>query len=115
MEHLLSTLGLGSIMTRHAIFHAWEKDKMLENVNYGIVGCGMMGQEHIRNVALIDGAEIIAYFEPDAEMRRTTAGIIPEARAADSIPDLLAIDDLDALIIASPNHCHAAQLAEITL
>jgi myo-inositol 2-dehydrogenase / D-chiro-inositol 1-dehydrogenase len=24
-------------------------------LRYGIIGCGMMGQEHLRNIALLDG------------------------------------------------------------
>ena len=27
-------------------------------VNYGVIGCGMMGQEHLRNIALLDHAII---------------------------------------------------------
>jgi myo-inositol 2-dehydrogenase / D-chiro-inositol 1-dehydrogenase len=26
-------------------------------VNYGVIGCGMMGQEHLRNIALLPGAK----------------------------------------------------------
>ncbi|MEY4734657.1 MAG: hypothetical protein RLZZ464_2723, partial [Pseudomonadota bacterium] len=25
---------------------------------YGIIGCGMMGQEHLRNIALLPGAQV---------------------------------------------------------
>ena len=28
---------------------------MTDIVNYGIIGCGMMGQEHLRNIALVAG------------------------------------------------------------
>ena len=35
--------------------------------NYGIIGCGMMGQEHLRNIALLPGTRVAAIFEPDAE------------------------------------------------
>ena len=35
---------------------------------YGIVGCGMMGREHIRNIALMDDAAVGAILEPDPEM-----------------------------------------------
>ncbi|MCY4168921.1 MAG: gfo/Idh/MocA family oxidoreductase, partial [Rhodobacter sp.] len=42
-------------------------------LKYGLIGSGMMGQEHIRNVALVDGVEIAAIFDPDAGMRREAA------------------------------------------
>jgi myo-inositol 2-dehydrogenase / D-chiro-inositol 1-dehydrogenase len=82
-------------------------------VNYGMVGCGMMGQEHLRNLALLPGARVSAIFEPDAGMRESTRALVPEALFVDSLEALLAHQPLDALVITSPNHCHAAQLLEI--
>lgn len=40
-------------------------------INYGVIGCGMMGREHLRNIALLDGARVHAIFEPDMEQGRT--------------------------------------------
>ena len=82
-------------------------------LNYGMVGCGMMGQEHLRNLALIEGATISAIFEPDADMRQRSSALAPQARFVDSLGALLAHAPLHALVITSPNHCHAAQLMEI--
>ncbi|MCB2120743.1 MAG: Gfo/Idh/MocA family oxidoreductase, partial [Rhodobacteraceae bacterium] len=39
-------------------------------IRYGLIGAGMMGQEHIRNIALLDGAELAALADPDEGMRR---------------------------------------------
>ncbi len=33
-------------------------------ITYGVIGCGMMGQEHLRNIALLPGTAIGAIFEP---------------------------------------------------
>ena len=84
-----------------------------ETVRYGIIGCGMMGQEHLRNIALLDGAEVAAIFEPDHEMRRAAQGIVPQAAFVDSDEALMARDDLDALVIVSPNHLHVGQLERL--
>ena len=43
------------------------------NLNYGLIGCGMMGREHIRNIALLEDVEISVVFEPDLEMRALAA------------------------------------------
>ena len=51
----------------------------MERMNYGIVGCGMMGQEHIRNIALLTGAEVSAFVEPDPGMAAATQGLVPMA------------------------------------
>ena len=80
---------------------------------YGLIGCGMMGREHIRNIQLLAGTEISAIFEPDATMRAEAKALAPNARFPDSLEALLALTDLDALVIISPNHCHAEQLRQI--
>jgi myo-inositol 2-dehydrogenase/D-chiro-inositol 1-dehydrogenase len=77
---------------------------------YGLIGCGMMGQEHLRNLALLSGVEVAAIFEPDAEMRSASQHLAPQARMVARMEDIFEISKLDALVITSPNHCHAAQL-----
>ena len=56
---------------------------MLEKCKYGLIGAGMMGQEHIRNVALVDGAEVVAVFEPDQDMRDTADVLLAHHARAD--------------------------------
>ena len=85
----------------------------MATLNYGIIGTGMMGQEHIRNVQLLPDTRILVAVEPDAGMRAEAAALVPDLQFADSISELLSIDALDCLIIASPNYLHAAQLKEI--
>ena len=82
-------------------------------LKYGLVGSGMMGQEHIRNIALIDGVEVAAVFDPDAGMRAVASSLVPDAVMADGIQALLECPQLDALVIASPNNLHVRQMAEI--
>ena len=52
---------------------------MKSTVRYAMIGCGMMGQEHLRNLALIEGAEVTVVFEPDAGMREATRALVPQA------------------------------------
>lgn len=82
-------------------------------VGYGIIGCGMMGQEHLRNIALLPDAGVAAIFEPDAEMRRIASSLAPQATLVGSIAEMFAHPDVDCLLIASPNHRHFPQLREI--
>lgn len=86
---------------------------MNRTINYGIIGCGMMGQEHLRNIALLDGAQVAAIFEPDAEMAKEAISFAPEATLCESLEALLDRDDLDCLLVASPNHLHVPQLKVI--
>jgi myo-inositol 2-dehydrogenase/D-chiro-inositol 1-dehydrogenase len=84
---------------------------MSDRLRYGILGCGMMGREHVRNIQLMDGTEIAAILEPDAGMRARAAALAPAARLVATLPELL--DGIDCLVVATPNHLHAAEIAEI--
>jgi predicted dehydrogenase len=72
----------------------------------------MMGQEHLRNLALVPGVEVAAIHDPDPMMLAAGRALVPGARVAEGFGDLLR-EDVDALVVASPNHFHAAQLAEV--
>jgi len=85
----------------------------MQTTRYGIIGCGMMGQEHIKNIALLDGTAVTAIYEPNAEMQAKAAALAPAADFVDGLDDMLARTDLDCLLIASPNYCHADQIARI--
>lgn len=86
---------------------------MTQQFNYGVIGCGMMGQEHLRNINLIDGARVHAIFEPDAEMARKSQEFAPDAVMCGSVAELLALEELDCLLVVSPNYLHVEQLEEI--
>jgi predicted dehydrogenase len=85
----------------------------MSGLNYGIIGCGMMGQEHLRNIALLPDASVAAIFEPDPGMRAIAASMAPDAVMVDSIADLLAVEAVNCLLIVSPNYMHLGQLEQI--
>lgn len=81
---------------------------------YGIIGAGMMGREHMRNIALLDGARVTAIAEPDAEQKAHSLELLGEGACA--YPDhraMLAAEELDALVIAAPNHRHLPILRDV--
>ncbi|MEO0979455.1 MAG: Gfo/Idh/MocA family oxidoreductase [Pseudomonadota bacterium] len=86
---------------------------MPAKVRYGVIGCGMMGQEHLRNIALLPDTEVTVIFEPDTEMAAKAAEITPGAKLVSSVSELLDVPELDCILIASPNHCHVPQMQEI--
>ncbi|SMX38800.1 1,5-anhydro-D-fructose reductase [Maliponia aquimaris] len=82
-------------------------------VNYGIVGCGMMGREHIQNIALLPQGRVAAVYDPVPELAQSAAQQAGGAQVCPSLEALLAIESLDALVIVSPNDCHVPQLRQI--
>lgn len=86
---------------------------MNRDIKYGIIGCGMMGQEHMRNIALLKNARVAAIFEPNEIMANAAKAIEPNAQMCATLEDLLDRDDLDCLLVVSPNHEHVPQLEVI--
>lgn len=83
-------------------------------VRYGLIGSGMMGQEHIRNIHLLDDAVVTAIADPDEGMRnRAVATSKGSAHAFSDHKALLSADICDAYIIAAPNDLHHALLKDI--
>ncbi len=83
-------------------------------IRYGIIGSGMMGREHMRNIGLLEGTEITAVSDPHAESRALAAGPYGErCRVFADHRDLLASGLCDALVIASPNDTHADILRDV--
>ena len=58
---------------------------MATAVRYGVIGCGMMGQEHLRNIALLPGATVTSIFEPNDDMAAASLAMVPGARRAELI------------------------------
>lgn len=80
---------------------------------YGLIGSGMMGHEHIRNLALFDDAQVVAVSDPDDDMRASAATLAGGATAYSDHRALLAAGGLDALVIAAPNHIHHAIMMDV--
>ncbi len=87
----------------------------MDECRYGIIGAGMMGLEHFRNLQALDGAVVTAVadpYEPSLEWARLVAGDAPLA-CFGSHEELLASGSVDAVVIATPNMTHAAVLRDV--
>ena len=87
---------------------------MNDKLRYGIIGCGSMGREHILNLHAMGGAELTAISDPHAPSRDAAAMLVDgwRPRLFEHHADLLGSGLCDALVIASPNHTHAAVLGD---
>ncbi len=83
-------------------------------LRYGVIGAGMMGQEHIRNIRLLEGAVVSAIAEPDEQMRRAALVAAGEgARGFAQMGEMLSADICDAYVLATPNDLHHPMLIEL--
>ena len=81
--------------------------------NYGIIGCGMMGHEHIANINLLDGARVHSVYDPVDELAKAAAAKAGHAIVQPTIEAMVSDPDLDAVVIVSPNFRHVENLIEI--
>lgn len=88
---------------------------MSDVLRIGVIGTGMMGCEHIRNVNGLPGADVVAVSDPNDEplsWARRELGDRSYTEFRDH-RDLLAADLVDALVVASPNHTHVDVLRDV--
>ena len=77
-------------------------------VRFGLLGCGAISTQHIEAIAAVDGARLVAVASASAERARATAERhgLPWTTNLD---ELLARDDVDAVVICTPSGLHAAE------
>ena len=86
----------------------------MDKVRYGIIGCGMMGQEHIKNIGLLPQGQVSCVLDPVPEIAARGADLAGGATVAATVEEMVRDERVDALVIASPNHLHVDQLSEIS-
>ena len=80
---------------------------MVSPLRYAVVGSGMMGHEHIRNLELVEGAEVSAVADPHRESRWWAQQVANrELLEFEDTKSLINGAAIDAVIVASPNHTH---------
>ena len=94
----------------------------MKTLRYAIVGTGMMGQEHLRNLALVNetqtwNTDVLALIDPDVPMRTEATELahslgFTSATAHESLATVN-MDDIDAFVIVSPNFTHHAIITEL--
>ncbi len=83
-------------------------------VRYGIIGTGMMGLEHIRNLQSLAGTTITAVCDPDpTSLRQGVEAVGDRATPFTDHRELLASGRCDAVVIATPNHTHIDVVSDV--
>ena len=87
---------------------------MAEQVRYGLVGTGMMGVEHLNNLAITPGAVVTAIADPTAtSLAWAKDALADKAAGVAEFTDSASLAKsglVDAVVVASPNFTHRAVL-----
>jgi predicted dehydrogenase len=75
-------------------------------VNLGLIGCGGRGAELLRSFSKVDGVAVSALCDPDEQRLGELAKHYNGAAQYRDLRKLLESDDVDAVVIATPNHWH---------
>jgi len=76
-------------------------------VRVGVVGLGYWGPNLARNLALIAGCEVTWLCDASSEARERLAPAFPGVRTSAALDELLADEQLDAVVLATPVPTHA--------
>jgi predicted dehydrogenase len=82
-------------------------------VKVGVIGAGGWGMNHVRALAALPNADLVAVADSVATRRDAAVAVRHGIRAYESAEDLLAASDVQAVVIAtdSPNHARVALAA----
>lgn len=75
-------------------------------IKAGIIGFGYMGHYHLQKSRRVEGLEVAAVYDIDAE--RLAEARAEGLRAYDSLDAFMADDAIQLVMICTPNHVHAA-------
>lgn len=79
-------------------------------VRIAIVGCGRIAQAHLAAIAAIpDQITLVAAVDPDAAIAKAVTTQFDAAHAFTDLAQALACNEVEAVIICTPNGLHAAQ------
>ena len=121
-REFLKTAAAGAAAVAATQFTARSYARILganDRISIGQIGCGDRGrQAHMKQCighAKEENVEITAVCDPWKEMRENAAAMAKEAfgkepRSFVRFQDLLALDDVDAVMIAAPDHLHCTIL-----
>ena len=80
---------------------------MKPNIRVGVVGAGAIAQlAHLPLLSKMRGAQLVALCDNDRPKARALADRFDVPDVFTDIEDLLEFDELDAVVVATPNHLH---------
>lgn len=78
-------------------------------IKVALAGAGAFGIKHLDAIQLIDGVEVVSLVSRDLEKTKQVAGKYGIAHVSIDLADVLALKEVDAVILCTPTQMHAEQ------
>ncbi len=85
---------------------------MAKKIRVGIIGTGGISHSHIRSFQKIEGVEIVAGCDIKKDVLKTVAETYNIPHTFSNYKDLLAMKEIDAVSVCTPNYFHATPTIE---
>jgi UDP-N-acetyl-2-amino-2-deoxyglucuronate dehydrogenase len=85
---------------------------MTEDLRFGIIGCGVIGQVHADAIERLPGSTLVAVADSEGTRADDLARRY-KIHSYDSVQEMLDREDLDVVTIATPSGLHAAQAIQV--
>lgn len=79
---------------------------MADKIRIGIIGCGQISQQHMRNYSEIAGAEMVVFCDANRSAAEAAAATYGPGDVASDFREVLARDDIDAVDVCLHNNLH---------
>ena len=80
-------------------------------INWGVIGCGGIAfRRTIPGLVLSENSNLVAVMDTNFDAAKTVQKEFNAKYAFDNVEDLLAVDEIDAVYIATPVFCHKDQV-----
>jgi len=78
----------------------------MQKIRYGVIGNGARGQALIDAAVKTGEIEIVALADSQENMLKEAAKLVPSAKMFRNYTDLLEFSEVEAVVVATPNHTH---------
>lgn len=75
-------------------------------MNFGVVGYGYWGPNVVRNLASLDGSQVLAIAEISASARKRAQRAYPDVRVTGDVSEVMTSPDIDAIAVITPVWTH---------
>jgi predicted dehydrogenase len=98
------TLAVGAVLAAMPALSAADANN---KINLGFIGVGGRGFGHLREFAHMPDVNVVAVADPSEAKRKRAGAEAPGARLLNDYRQVLEMKEVDAVVIATPDHWHA--------